>query len=431
MSVEYNELLQQIATLKERILGLGTRLAQAAVELKEAGVPIDERLMDAISAYRRDFASTRSRLLELAQSSKASGLPAPAQVTSIKDLEGIARAIAPSQSTPVDESKDKALEVLDRVLSISHTQESAFPPLQAAHAKARELRSRIASATASSLPPDVGALGSGKHPFSALLMLIDEKADVEDNEWGVLVEVVARAFGKPLTVAASRGKLQCAIGGASPSATTAKTTPEMVVIGGSGAPTEAQSRADREVLQPQGPPSKESDVIILPSFEQAQQGTQGDRLTVGSAAPAAPTAEGSDSALGLKIMVHLERFGDREFRDREFAGTRGQALRLEGFAIAIEPPHPGLGIRYMAHVQNLGDTPWVTEGEYIGSRGQGNKLEGFAIELTGPEAQRYKVCYMAHIERVGDTEVFSDGEFCGRRGKALRVEGIKVWVQEK
>jgi tyrosinase len=135
----------------------------------------------------------------------------------------------------------------------------------------------------------------------------------------------------------------------------------------------------------------------------------------------------------LDVLVHLEGIGDRSFRECEFAGTKGQARRLEGFQVNLQvnfdPPIPGLGMEYMAHIQDQGDTPWVQTGQFVGTRGQARRLEGFAIRLTGPEAPNYKVSYMAHIQERGDTSFFQNGQFCGTRGQALRVEGISVSVQ--
>jgi len=135
----------------------------------------------------------------------------------------------------------------------------------------------------------------------------------------------------------------------------------------------------------------------------------------------------------LRGTVHLQDIGDVSFSDNNYAGTLGQSLRLEGFSLSIVPPVPGLSLRYMAHVQNKGDLPrpgeFFSEGEFAGTRGEALRLEGFAIELTGPEAAKFKIRYMAHIQNVGDTQLFEQGQFCGFRGKSLRVEGIFVRIE--
>lgn len=429
MKPDSKPLQQQLANLKERLPNLSSRLSQAAVELREAGVPIDERLMEQLIGYRQDFDRLRSQTQELAKSSSVTGVVAPAQIASLLDIQGVLHSIASSEGKTSD--IDKALQILDRFLALTHREQSDFSPLREAQAKARELRRIIVNSPTNNLPNDVPALVKGTHPCCALLALIDPEAEVNDEQWGILVEVAARGFGKPLTVAASRGKLKESVESTPVAESSSNPEPEMIVISGSGSSssTEAESQIDRLLLDRPTEPSNLPDVIILPSFDesQASQRTVAQPIILGETASSSASA----SSVGVKVLAHIERIGDREFRQNEFAGTRGKALRLEGFAINIDPPIPGLSMRYMAHIQGTGDTPWASEGESIGTRGAGLRIEGFAIELTGSEAANYNVYYMAHIERVGDTQEFSKGEFCGRRGMGLRIEGIKVRIEPK
>jgi len=151
----------------------------------------------------------------------------------------------------------------------------------------------------------------------------------------------------------------------------------------------------------------------------AQDDIQGIQAIYGKRGPA------------LEVLVHLAGIADLSFRENEFAGTRGQARRLEGFQLEISPAVAGLSMRYMAHLQGIGDVPFVNEGQFIGTRGEARRLEGFAIELTGTAAANYRVAYMAHLQGTGDTGVCYDGQFCGTRGEARRVEGILVRVEPK
>jgi Clostridial hydrophobic W len=136
-------------------------------------------------------------------------------------------------------------------------------------------------------------------------------------------------------------------------------------------------------------------------------------------------------SLPLSGVIHLEGIGDYPFNNDNFVGTQGQSRRLEGFQIQFAPPVTNLGMRYMAHLQDVGDVQWVNSPMFIGTRGEGRRLEGFAIELTGSAASRYDVMYMAHLEGIGDTGFFQNGQFCGTRGQARRVEGILVHVGPK
>ena len=142
-------------------------------------------------------------------------------------------------------------------------------------------------------------------------------------------------------------------------------------------------------------------------------------------------ANNQQPLIGIIVLVHLAEIGDKEFRNGEFAGTRGQSRRLEGFKLSIVPRIPDLSISYMAHLQNTGDTPWVNEGKFIGSRGEHRRLEGFAINLTGSESSKYNVFYMCHLEDISDSPVYSNGQFCGTRKQSRRLEGLKVWIERK
>lgn len=443
MNVDHQQLQQQLNHLKDRLPALSSRLSQAAVELKEAGVPLDERLSEQLIAYRQEFAGLKSRAIELAKTYSVPGVVAPTQISSLHDIQGILHAIARSGGQ-VNESQ-KALYYIDRFLSLTHRDQPHFAPLEEAKVKARELRHIILNSSPSNFPPDVPALLSGQHPCCAFLSLIEPDTNIADEEWERMLDFCGRAFGKPLTLAASRGKLLFSGTVTAPAPTVTAPTapppprrsPEMVVIAGSTEfiePTDTEAEVERLLSQqPSSPGSNLPDVIILPSSDESPSRSQ-----IGPPNPNfAPTSakmsglSGVGIEVGLNVLVHIERVGDHQFHEHEFAGTRGKALRLEAFALEIKPPIPGLGIRYLAHIQGSGDTPWVTEGEWVGARGSGLRIEGLAIELSGPEAPNYAVYYKAHIERVGDTQEFSNGEFCGRRGMGLRVEGMEIHIDRK
>jgi Clostridial hydrophobic W len=133
-------------------------------------------------------------------------------------------------------------------------------------------------------------------------------------------------------------------------------------------------------------------------------------------------------AIPLRGIVHLQDVGDIGLTEGLFAGTRGESRRLEGFSLSFDSPVPGLAIQYMAHLQDTGDTQWVSEGQFVGTRGQSRRLEGFAIRLVGPAAPRYIVLYMAHLQDMGDTGFYQDSQFCGTRGQSRRLEGMLVRV---
>jgi hypothetical protein len=467
MNQKYRALREKLTQLSDRKPGLGARMSQAAIELKDAGVPPAELLLEQLNTYRQEFGQLRDQVKELAKSLPKP--PMPPQITSLKDIDNILEQLEESEA-PSGTDRETALQILDQVLAIAHSEDPQFPPLQDAKAKARELRRLIAEAPAKVLPEPVQALNSGEHPFAGLLTLINPPSDLTDDRWGILVEVVTRAFSKSLTVAAARGKLTVDM--AIPSVSTvAQATPptvakpsqpgqpgqppltlpskgresgsqvpEVLIIGEEG--TTGAPASEESVLKPPATQVNSPDVIILPSYEPPQNpppnppAKPAEPLVFGSVPLSSktnpnPPSPSTTESLGLKVLVHIERLGDRLFNHDEFAGTRGKALRIEGFAIKMEPSISGLSLEYMAHIEGIGDSPWTTEGEFLGRRGEGKRIEGFAIRLTGENAKNYNVYYVAHIENLGDSTVCFNGNYCGTRGQGLRVEGIKVWLQKK
>jgi hypothetical protein len=155
---------------------------------------------------------------------------------------------------------------------------------------------------------------------------------------------------------------------------------------------------------------------------------QADTLRVGSGYDTTPITA-VPATVGLEVVVQLEAKGKQVFRNDQFAGTRAEGRGLEGFRLRIDPPVKGLSLRYMAHLQGIGDR-FAHEGEWLGAlKGESCIVEGFSVELSGPLADRYAVSYMAHIRGLGDTATFKNGDFCGTRDRKLRVEGIQVSVR--
>ncbi|WP_413166229.1 hydrogenase [Capilliphycus salinus ALCB114379] len=401
-------LLQQLSSLSKRYASLGSRLSQAAQHLSQAGIPLPETLLEELVKYNRDFN-------HLQQQARAEDESISDAEMSLSDLEKrLQQKIQPGDS---QNQRSFALSLLERVLSLVHKDQSAFEPLERVKQSATQLQTQISNNTPE-LSPEVKALISGEHPLSALLTLIETPEDIDDQHWVILEEKVSARFGKPLAVAISRGKIVRSTN--SPELTSASApaaNPDLVILG------EPTSRAPQ-------------DVIIVPSVEvpKTPPTIDGTHIVFGNAPLAGKSSPSTASGLasvGLKVRVSIHRLGDREFAAQEYAGTRGQGLPLEAFQIAIAPPVPGLSLRYMAHISNLGDSPATPEGQRVGQPGNGQQIEGFAIELTGPQASNYKILYTAHVQNIGDVPVCSNGQYCGTRGKGLRVEGIQVWIQPK
>ncbi|MCY7382814.1 MAG: hypothetical protein LH628_09605 [Microcoleus sp. CAN_BIN18] len=433
MEAPHNDLLQQIAQLSETYPNLADRLSQAAKQLQNSGLPPSDSLLQEMATYSRNFAEVQTQALVQNKSALA-----PGEITSLKDIQNLVETAAASVGKA--EIRDAALKVLDRVLAIAHREQSDFGALQSVHAKARELQRAISESSPTQLHSDAESLVSGKHPVSAVLALVEQQDKLDDEQWVILEETVSAAFGKQLAVAISRGKLTIAqmVKAAPPKVEPAfKAAPEPkmgaqplpeVIIIPSGNVAPKQVAPQIQILESPAATAPMHEVIIVPSVEvpKSLQTTGSGNIVFG--APREIQQAPVEGGLGLKVLAHIQGIGDRTFGAQEYAGTKAQGRRVEGFLINIEPPIAALTVEYMAHVEGVGDTPWLSEGELAGFRGQAKRIEGFAARLSGPQADKYDVFYSAHIQNIGDTDVSSNGEYCGTRGKGLRIEGIKVWI---
>lgn len=390
----HQDLIAATSELAAAYAGLGNRLSLAAVELSNLGTPPAAGLVAEVDRYRQRFEDVRDQAIALAKTSNLPAGSVPVNVVSVRELAALVQSLSPLGSPDVVQAQ--ALTLLDRILGITYRGSEPLPALNDCQNQARQIRDIIANAPASSLPQVALSLVQGSHPLSDLLVMLDQGDQLDDGHWTKLQDSVGHTFDRSLAAAAARGRLSV------PAAV--PISPVSATPGATAAASPAASPAASDTAA-----LGAADVVF--NVEAAQ------------AAPAHRVA--------LRVGVHVQGLGDREFADDDYAGTRGESRHLEGFAIAFVDRIPGLGIRYMAHVQNIGDTSWVGETEYSGTRGQGLRLEGFAIELTGPEAAKYDVHYLGHFARYGDSNVMSNGEFCGVRGEGLTIEALKVWVEAK
>jgi hypothetical protein len=161
----------------------------------------------------------------------------------------------------------------------------------------------------------------------------------------------------------------------------------------------------------------------------------------------------------LDVTVNLRGFGDLKYLDDEFAGTRDITVPLDGLRVDLNPPFPGLGLKYFAHVSAFGDTKMVSDGNFVGKlSGTASAgisfgpigvstqsvspkwIEGFAIELVGALAGDYDVNYNGYLGKGGPqvpdggdgpTSTFSNGQFCGTRGEFRPMTAVRIWITKK
>lgn len=429
----YQDLLQQLGTLRESYPSLGHRLEEAAQSLQAKGTPPHESLVAELTNYCQKFAHLRGQVQG----------PSAGPVNSLAELENLVKTQLATMGT--NSQKQEAIALLDRILSIRHQDQRDFAPLESVKARANEMRRNISETPGNELHPNAQVILKGKHPITAILTLIEKRDQLSDDEWANLEEEINVTFGKQIAIAISRGKLQVTAPATPAAATTTASTikvvapttsalPEIIVVPASSKTTQHTADPEIKVLSGTPAPVKPQDVIIVPGLQVSNvvQTPQGQKIIFGESAgnKATTTAQNVGSSVPLRIIATLQGLGDRAFGAQEYAGTRGQGRRLEGFQIDIINPIPGLALQYMANIEGT-DTNWANAGQFVGSREQGKRIEGIAFRLSGPEAANYNVYYTAHIQNVGDTPVMSNGQYCGTRGRGYRVEGMKVWIQRQ
>ncbi|NEN89248.1 MAG: hydrogenase [Okeania sp. SIO3H1] len=445
METANRNLLEKLTSLSDNFPKLGIRLSLAAKELQNAGTPPSEGLLEELMAYGRDFATLKKQGLELAKTSQVSA----GAISSFTDLENLIKALA---STTESSSSQPVLDILNQILAIAHQEQPEFPPLQPVKAKAKELHQLISNTKSDKLPDDAQALIANTHPLSAILTLVKQGKNLDDEQWLELEEKVNASFGKKLMLAISRGKLtipndsspttsriklpaleeleqNIATQPTNTQKSTAPSLPPLIVVPSGGAET-AIDDPDVMILEDPTPINTKpvDEIIIVPGVEVSKNSPTIERPNTMFGET---TNQTSAVSVGLKVLVHIQNIGDRFFAGQEYAGTRGQGFRVEAFQINIEPSIPGLNLEYMAHVSDIGDTPWLEAGKLAGERGKARRIEGFAVRITGIQAGNYDVFYTAHVQNMGDLPVYSNGAYCGTRNQALRVEGIKVWIEPK
>ena len=364
----HQDLLQDVRQLAARFPDLGTRLSLAAGELKNLGTPPAAALLDELQGYQQAFRRLCDGALVLAKSGGISGSALPANIISVRELEAFLQSLAPGGSLGGAPTGSKA-----RALAVL----DRFLGLRYDGPEATFEPLEVCQGPAQQLRQlllgeTTAALPSAVDELASGRHPVCHLLQLVDGA-GDLDDEVWLKLQDSVTAALGRSMTAAALRG-------------RLVAGAAPSP-----------LPPAGAPPKMTGPVTVP----------------------------------LEVIVHVSGTGDLRFRGGDYAGTRGEGRSLEGFAIEFGSRVPGLGIRYMGHVQDRGDLPWVGEGNYVGTRGEGLRLEGFAIELTGPEATKYDVRYVGHFARFGDSNVVANGEFCGIRGQSLAIESMKIWIEPK
>ncbi|MDQ6675648.1 MAG: hypothetical protein M3069_33770 [Chloroflexota bacterium] len=198
----------ELARLRARCEAVGEDLAAAAHELKAGGALPNVALIDDLDNLRSEFADLRRSTLRLAAAVPGASPDETYELTSPTALEAVLEATQQAiDREAAEQARRQAIAVLDRVQRLCHRDDPAFPALEQCRVLAGGLRETLASPQSPTGLPEIGALADGRHPLAYLVQFAEDQSDLDDTRWEFLHDAVSQAFGRPLAVAAARGKL--------------------------------------------------------------------------------------------------------------------------------------------------------------------------------------------------------------------------------
>lgn len=211
MDPDLDALTRQLTALTERFAALGAKLAEAARELQDAGAPPADALVEELATARGEFTDLRTDVLGAAETLD---IAAPEHLESLKSLQPILETLAAAvqaqvQQAALEQARVAVLGVLDRVAAVTHSDDPSFAPLLSCQAKARQLRDAVVALT-DAQSPEAMSLTNDIRAFSNFLTMLEGNEAVDDDRYASLEDSVSRTFGRPLAVAAARGRLMLA-----------------------------------------------------------------------------------------------------------------------------------------------------------------------------------------------------------------------------
>ncbi len=145
-------------------------------------------------------------------------------------------------------------------------------------------------------------------------------------------------------------------------------------------------------------------------------------------------SEDADTQVHVQYCGHVQKLGWSDYvQDGEDAGSTGQSLRVEALRIKLDLGDSGLtgGIKYRMHVQGYGWMPWVKDDALGGTEGESKRVEAMQIQLYGEVANEYDVYYTVHAQKKGWMAWASNGEYAGTAAQSLRLEAVKIVLVPK
>lgn len=188
----------------------GNQLTDAAVRVAGGEIP-DQELVNNLAALRSDFLALHATTWELAAATEVDlgSAELPATITGLRSAFDLVERAAATRAEEV-QAREAAISILARVMAIVHPEVPIFEPLAQARATALELHQAVDALPWEEMRAEANALAGGTHPLACLLALVERADLLADADWDRCQAAIEDAFGKPLAIAAVRGRLAVA-----------------------------------------------------------------------------------------------------------------------------------------------------------------------------------------------------------------------------
>ena len=131
---------------------------------------------------------------------------------------------------------------------------------------------------------------------------------------------------------------------------------------------------------------------------------------------------------GLKYQAHVQDIGWCDVvRDGQQAGTTGFGKRLEAIRFTEIPA--GWEIKAKAHIANVGwkDFGIVKPGTVIGTTGKSNAIECLIFDVA-KKPNNNKLYFKVHQSNIGWKGATPEGYASGTDGMGIQLEAVKIWI---
>jgi hypothetical protein len=200
-------LLEELTGLESRCATLAEQLSGVVRQLQAGSIPETAPGQD-LSTLRSDVEALQQQAVELARSISLPAEDAMGPSMTLPRLRGVLEQLIEALKRRAfrDLHTSAALE-LEGVLKLEHRDRREFAPLLDCKTAVGKLIAEIKGAEWPDSHPECLPLIEGRHAYSQLLYFVRHGAELSDKAWESAAEAIANSFGKPLSIAAVRGRL--------------------------------------------------------------------------------------------------------------------------------------------------------------------------------------------------------------------------------